>query len=310
MSGRMQRAWLRRNIGNRRRGTYYLNSFVVFAVIAAALMGVSPGPGPPTPALASEIVSESTPTASPRDVESRGDNPVATKVSRGCDQSANENPSKDSERWLRRTQSSESARVSSRDIYGYTRSGASCNIPDVTETSQSASAEQSPTVDTGSPAPASTVDEPTSEQSGQSEGGDADEDEEETIRRGIDVSRYQGSPDWGSVGDYGISFAIISTGDGYRGTPLWLSQATGAANEGIEVSFYHFLRFGVEPAEQAALMVSRWEEARANGLEPKRYWLDVEDTETVGSQDRVTWLHQLIDHLQGIPLGVYSGAWY
>jgi GH25 family lysozyme M1 (1,4-beta-N-acetylmuramidase) len=78
----------------------------------------------------------------------------------------------------------------------------------------------------------------------------------------------------------------------------------------MDVSFYHFLRFEVPPAEQAALMHSKWSEAHASGVHPKRYWLDVEDTETTGPQHRVTWLQELVSHLDGIPLGVYSANWY
>ena len=129
-------------------------------------------------------------------------------------------------------------------------------------------------------------------------------------RRGIDISRYQGSPDWSAVKGDGIEFVIISTGDGKGTNPLWTSQAQGAQAVGIEVSLYHFLRFGVPPVEQAALMQSRWSEALANGIHPKRYWLDVEDTETKGTLDRVSWLKEIEAGISGIPSGVYTARWY
>ncbi len=130
-------------------------------------------------------------------------------------------------------------------------------------------------------------------------------------RRGVDISKYQGSPDWPAVKADGIEFAIISTGDGQGTNPLWVSQLMGARDVGIDVDLYHFLRFGVAPATQAALMRLRWEIAQPLGA--RRYWLDVEDTETgTGTVPaNVLWLHELIAHLGGIPIGgIYTAAWY
>ena len=143
-------------------------------------------------------------------------------------------------------------------------------------------------------------------------------------RRFIDVSLWQGTRgddgrlydgiDWQRARDEGgYEGVIVSTGDGLGTNPLFMEQLENAGAAGYERHLYHFLRFRIAPRAQADIMIARWQTVQAAGIAPRRYWLDVEDTDTwPSSGDPVAWLHELIGYLDegGIPLGVYTGGWY
>lgn len=61
--------------------------------------------------------------------------------------------------------------------------------------------------------------------------------------QGIDVSHYQGSIDWEKVAGDGIAFAFVKATEGetYK-DPTYLRNAAGAAEAGLLVGAYHFLR--------------------------------------------------------------------
>lgn len=72
---------------------------------------------------------------------------------------------------------------------------------------------------------------------------------------GLDVSEYQGQIDWQAVADAGKSFAFIRTGDGTYRDKMFNTNWLGAKNAGLVVGAYHFLRPGVDGAEQADICV-------------------------------------------------------
>lgn len=108
--------------------------------------------------------------------------------------------------------------------------------------------------------------------------------------RGIDVSKYQGTIDWGAVAASGINFAIIRVG--YRGSstgvlvedPYFKKNIAGATKAGIKVGVYFFTQAvteaeAVEEASMAMSLVSGYKlsypifidtesasNGRANGL--------------------------------------------
>jgi lysozyme len=72
---------------------------------------------------------------------------------------------------------------------------------------------------------------------------------------GIDVSEFQGAIDWQAVAGSGKSFAFIRTGDGSYRDKQFSSNWLGAKNAGLVVGAYHFLRPGVDGAEQADICI-------------------------------------------------------
>ncbi len=81
---------------------------------------------------------------------------------------------------------------------------------------------------------------------------------------GIDVSKWQGTIDWGAVASSGISFAIIRAG--YRGSstgaliedPYFKQNIKGATNAGIKVGVYFFTQAitEAEAVEEASMVLS------------------------------------------------------
>ena len=81
--------------------------------------------------------------------------------------------------------------------------------------------------------------------------------------RGIDVSKWQGSIDWGAVAASGINFAIIRVG--YRGAttgaliedPYFKANIAGATRAGIKVGVYFFTQAvnEIEAVEEASMVL-------------------------------------------------------
>jgi lysozyme len=77
------------------------------------------------------------------------------------------------------------------------------------------------------------------------------------VLRGVDVSEYQGSVDWGAVAASGISFAIARVSDG-TGTldPDFSANWSGIKAAGLVRGVYQFFRASEDPTAQANLLVS------------------------------------------------------
>jgi GH25 family lysozyme M1 (1,4-beta-N-acetylmuramidase) len=67
--------------------------------------------------------------------------------------------------------------------------------------------------------------------------------------QGVDVSSYQGSPNWTSVYNAGIRFVYAKATEGTTYTNPYLSSQTAATNSSIVVGVYHFARFNSATAE-------------------------------------------------------------
>jgi lysozyme len=72
-----------------------------------------------------------------------------------------------------------------------------------------------------------------------------------TVVRGIDVSKYQGSIDWPTVADSGISFGIASIGDGLLLDSSFAQNWAGMADAGLVRGAYLFFEPSVDPGDQA-----------------------------------------------------------
>jgi GH25 family lysozyme M1 (1,4-beta-N-acetylmuramidase) len=91
---------------------------------------------------------------------------------------------------------------------------------------------------------------------------------------GVDVSAYQGKPDWRKVYDAGIRFGLskVSENNNYVNS-AWAHNKTGMAALGAVFApgGYHYLRSGTDPAEQA-----RYFHAAAGDMTNWMVVLDVE----------------------------------
>jgi lysozyme len=78
-----------------------------------------------------------------------------------------------------------------------------------------------------------------------------------TTLRGVDVSEYQGSVDWGAAAASGLSFAIARVSDG-TGTldPDFAANWSGIKSAGLVRGVYQFFRASEDPTAQANLLVS------------------------------------------------------
>lgn len=127
--------------------------------------------------------------------------------------------------------------------------------------------------------------------------------------RGIDVSRWQGSPDWPRVAASGIRFAYVKASEGDE--PVYStvdSQHRGALSAGLAVGLYHYARPNRTPeanADAFAAQVNRLG-AIAGHLPP---CLDLEE----GTGQHLSgWAKRFIDRLRARTnchsVMVYSGA--
>lgn len=93
---------------------------------------------------------------------------------------------------------------------------------------------------------------------------DEDDERENAVKLGIDVSKWNGEIDWEIVKAEGVDFAIIRCG--YRGSssgwliedPYFYKNLTGAKKAGVKVGLYFFTQAtnAVEAVEEASMVVS------------------------------------------------------
>ncbi len=134
-------------------------------------------------------------------------------------------------------------------------------------------------------------------------------------RRGIDVSRYQGTIDWMAVAASGIRFAFIKASEGVSyADPRLAGNVAGAAQAGIPAGLYHFARVHNDPLEEA-----RWFGSIAmHHKTDLPDVLDIEeakvDSQRVLSPDElVGWVLAWLQEVHGQtkrPVMVYSGAYF
>jgi lysozyme len=77
-----------------------------------------------------------------------------------------------------------------------------------------------------------------------------------TTVQGVDVSRWQGSVDWGQVASSGVAFAFARVADGLEADPRFTGNYSGIEAAGMIRGAYQVLRPGEDPIEQADLFLS------------------------------------------------------
>lgn len=95
---------------------------------------------------------------------------------------------------------------------------------------------------------------------------------------GVDVSRYQGAPDWARVRSSGYQFAYVKASQGNNATyPTAVGQFNAAISNGIVAGLYHYADVSQSPqanAQAFALQLKRLDALKPNNLPP---CLDIEE---------------------------------
>ncbi|WP_169054298.1 GH25 family lysozyme [Nitratireductor sp. XY-223] len=108
------------------------------------------------------------------------------------------------------------------------------------------------------------------------------DDRSDAPASGIDVSRYQGTVDWGQVRDAGISFVAIKATEGasdYAYTDYFTENAGPARQAGLVVGGYHFFNPQADGKAQADYFL-QIAQPRSGDLLPM---LDLEQTGNAGA---------------------------
>lgn len=129
--------------------------------------------------------------------------------------------------------------------------------------------------------------------------------------RGIDVSYYQGTIDWDSVAADGIDFAFIRVSDGVDYIDSqFVRNWSEARRVGVVRGVYQFWRAGVDPIDQANLLIDRMGPLEADDLPPVA---DVEDADgysagTIEANLRV-WMDTVEAATGRTPI-IYTGPYF
>lgn len=121
------------------------------------------------------------------------------------------------------------------------------------------------------------------------------------LRRGVDVSVWQGDIKWPKVGSSGVGFALIRASVGASRDSRWRANVDGACTAGLTVGHYHFLTTDVRIADQAARFLSTC------GPEPE-LWVDVEWEARTKAGPGEAAVREMVDRLQqaGATPGIYT----
>lgn len=130
--------------------------------------------------------------------------------------------------------------------------------------------------------------------------------------RGIDVSKWDASPDWGVVAGNDYSFAIAKATEGVTyNDPTFPTNWQGIKDAGLVRGAYHYARPSNNTAEDEADHFLTCVNA-AGGLDTgDLVALDMEDTNASGDLHdwTLTWL-QRVERQVGFKPFFYSGTWY
>ncbi|MFT3768628.1 MAG: GH25 family lysozyme [Minicystis sp.] len=133
--------------------------------------------------------------------------------------------------------------------------------------------------------------------------------------RGIDVSKYQGTIDWGKVASAGIKFAVIRVGDGDDYVdPTFATNWANAKAHGIIRGTYQFFRPGDDPVKAANLFIQQVKAHGGLGAGDLPPVLDVEVQDGVSDATlrsrALTWLQHVEAGLGKRPM-IYTspGFW-
>jgi MYXO-CTERM domain-containing protein len=132
-----------------------------------------------------------------------------------------------------------------------------------------------------------------------------------TVIEGLDVSEYQGTINWTKVKAAGKDFAITRIGDGLYKDPTFATNWAGIKSVGMIRGSYQFFRTGIDPTQQADIVVATVGKLGAGDLPVV---CDVEDPKsTVSAATYTALLHTWSDRVQqgtGKRPFIYTGRSY
>ncbi len=120
-----------------------------------------------------------------------------------------------------------------------------------------------------------------------------------TTVKGIDVSTYQGAPNWTSVKSGGIEFAIARISDGTTHVDDQFARNWPAMKAaGILRGAYQFFRPGEDPIAQADLVVSKLTAAGGLQAGDLPVVMDMESADGVAPATIQANMHKWLDHVE------------
>jgi lysozyme len=130
------------------------------------------------------------------------------------------------------------------------------------------------------------------------------------ITPGIDVSYYQGKPDWKQVAASGVKFAIARINDGGFIDPEFDRNWKTIREVGMVRGSYQFFRSTKDPIMQADLVINKIGKLEPGDLPPV---LDVELTDGADANTMATKIQQWVAHVEKAikrrPI-VYTGSYF
>lgn len=127
---------------------------------------------------------------------------------------------------------------------------------------------------------------------------------------GIDVSYYQGKPDWQAVADSGIKFAITRTNDGGFMDPEFDRNWKMIRDVGMVRGAYQFFRSTKDPIEFADIMLDRMGPLGPGDIAPV---IDVEATNDATPEEMAAKVAAWIEHVEqktGRRPLIYTGKYF
>jgi lysozyme len=123
--------------------------------------------------------------------------------------------------------------------------------------------------------------------------------------RGVDVSTWQGAPDWKRAASSGIRFVLARSSVGQWADAQWQRNQVEAPRYGLGLEPYHFMTPDDPPAVQAAIYV-------ASGVRGyPTAWVDLETDKTHGNRGPTeAQAREMVDRLlqAGVKPGIYTSA--
>jgi GH25 family lysozyme M1 (1,4-beta-N-acetylmuramidase) len=124
---------------------------------------------------------------------------------------------------------------------------------------------------------------------------------------GADVSKYEGTVDWGRAKAAGLSFGIARVGDGLRFPDGYFAgNWSGMKAHGIIRGVYQFFRASQDPVQQADDLIAKVGPIGPGDLPP---FMDMETLDGVSASTAVANMHAWFDRIQsrtGITPAIYT----
>lgn len=128
---------------------------------------------------------------------------------------------------------------------------------------------------------------------------------------GIDISKWNGTVDWGAVAAAGTDFAFVRVSDGINTPdPKFAQNWQNARAAGIATGVYQFFRPSQDPVAQADLLLDAMGELQPGDLPPV---IDVEATGGKTKAQVTAAIHAWVDRVEsklGVKPIIYSGRYF